>query len=438
MRHDQAGDAAASQGVIDIFLCRGIEGAGRLVQNEDCRIAHQCAGDLQPLPLAAAEIRPAFLDRGRVSERPEQDFVMDAGISRRSDDHFIRNGRIPQGDVVAHSRGEQHDLLIHHGNGPPKHFVGNVIPQMAIKQDFARPRPIDTRNQMREGRLAGAAGTDHRNALSRLDREIEILDQGWPALVETEGDVSQFELARKLEPAVEGWNRFGFRTAAAEDGVFSGLGDVLESLQIGRQRLAFIGKLKESPDGRQKHLCQDIQPDQRPQGHVSSHDPTGPDAQDRRAAKCGDQAWKRAIDMAQFGIALPRLQFARLLAAPARKKPVIRSCHAQVVRMTQHLHADADQQSLFTPHRLASNSPKRAEEVDQHAVQEGQQQHNQREHDIVGQHRDEQYRAHRHVDNEHKKLSRQILRDSVDGRDPIGQIADQPVGEELDRQPKQP
>ena len=105
--------------------------------------------------------------------------------------------------------------------------------------------------------------------------------------------------------------------------------------------------------------------------------------------------------------------------------------------MAQHLHADADQQSLFAPHRLAANFPEPVEVVGQRAVQKGQQHHRQREPYIVGQQGDEQNRAHRHVDQEHEKLLRQVLRDPVDGRDPVGQVADQPVFEKLHRQPQQ-
>ena len=135
---------------------------------------------------------------------------------------------------------------------------------------------------------------------------------------------------------------------------------------------------------------------------------------------------------------LPRVQLARLLAAPARVEPVVRARHAQVVPMTQHLHADADQQALLAPHRLDANGPGGVEEMGEHAVQNAEQEHDQRERDVVRQQRGEQHRAHRHVDDEHEKLVRQVLRDPVDGRDPIGQVADQPVGKELHRQPQQP
>ena len=106
--------------------------------------------------------------------------------------------------------------------------------------------------------------------------------------------------------------------------------------------------------------------------------------------------------------------------------------------MTQHLHADADQQSLLPPHRVAPHGPMRVQDVDRHCVQERQQQHHQRQQDIVDEHRHEQHRAHRHVDEEHEKLVRQVLRDPVDGRDPIRQVPHQPVVEEVHRQPEHP
>ena len=290
MRHDQAGDAAPPQGIVDKFLRRGIEGAGRFVENKHRRVAHQPAGDFQPLPLAAAEIRPAFLHDGRISLRPEQDFVVDTGVARCGEDGFIRNCRVPQGDVVAQGREKERVFLRHHGNGPAQYFLGNLVPQMAVEQDLARPGLVEARDQARQGRLSGTAGTDHGDALPRLDHEVEILDQGRPALVEPEGDVSQFELACKLEPAFEGGDRFRFRISAAENGVFGSPGDVFETLQVCFERPALVGELQEAPDRRQKHLCQNVEADQSPESHVSGHDQTAPDTQDRGAAKRGDQA----------------------------------------------------------------------------------------------------------------------------------------------------
>ena len=159
---------------------------------------------------------------------------------------------------------------------------------------------------------------------------------------ETECDISKFQLARKLEPAVERGDRFRLRAPAAENGILGGFGDVLEPLQIGFEGLAFIGKFQKASHRRQKHLRQNIEADQRPQGHFPGQNQAAPDTADRRDAKCVDQTWKGDIDRAQLGIELARLQFACLLTAPAREKPVVRSGHAQIVRMIQHLHAEAD------------------------------------------------------------------------------------------------
>src|SRR5580704_1975992 len=60
MGDDQAGAAAPSEVGIDGRLGRAVEVAGRLVEDEDARIVDQAAGDLQALPLAAAEIRAAL------------------------------------------------------------------------------------------------------------------------------------------------------------------------------------------------------------------------------------------------------------------------------------------------------------------------------------------------------------------------------------------
>ena len=106
--------------------------------------------------------------------------------------------------------------------------------------------------------------------------------------------------------------------------------------------------------------------------------------------------------------------------------------------MTQHLHAEADQQSLLAPHRLTSNSPKRVEKSRQYAVHTSQQEHNQREQDIVGEHGYEEDQAHSHVDYEHQEFICQVPGDPVGGRNAIGQVARQPVFEELHRQPQQP
>ena len=195
MRNDQAGNAAPPQRVVHILLGSRIQGAGGLVQNQNRRIADQCAGNFQPLPLAAAEVPSVFIHRCGVAERPRQYFVMDAGVAGRRHQVIIGNRRAPKRNVVAHGRGEQDNLLVHHRHRPGQDLVGNLIARMAVKQDFTGPGLIQARNQTRKRRFPRTAWTNHCNPLARLDVQAEVLDQRWTRPVVTECNALQLNLA---------------------------------------------------------------------------------------------------------------------------------------------------------------------------------------------------------------------------------------------------
>ena len=67
---DEAGAATAAQAVVDAHFGDGVQGAGGFVQNQHRRVVHQRPGDLQPLPLAAAEVASVLFHRCVVAERP--------------------------------------------------------------------------------------------------------------------------------------------------------------------------------------------------------------------------------------------------------------------------------------------------------------------------------------------------------------------------------
>ena len=303
-----------------------------------------------------------------------------------------------------------------------------------VEEDFAGPGLIDTGHQAGQGRFAGTAGPDHRYPLARPDNQVEVLDQGRPGPVVTERDPAQFHLAGQLQPPIESGNRLHFPVPAREARVFRRFRDVLQPIHVGIERLALVRKLHETPDRRQKHCRQYVKPYQRAQCDFAGHDLIRPDDQDRRATDDREQARQGRVEIAQFGISLPRIEFTGLLAAPAREKAVVRRGHPQIVRVIQHQHADAEQHSLFAPQRVAPVDPEAHDNADQHRIQRGQTQNDERERHVVGQHGGEEYRAHGDVDQERKKAVRQTVRNSVYGHDAGRQIADQPVTEEFDGQ----
>ena len=56
VRDDQAGAAAGADVLVDRLLDQRVEGARRLVHDQDRRVAGERAGDLEPLALAAAPV----------------------------------------------------------------------------------------------------------------------------------------------------------------------------------------------------------------------------------------------------------------------------------------------------------------------------------------------------------------------------------------------
>lgn len=60
-------EAARRRSVVDVELGERIEGARRLVEHEDARVAGQRPGDRQSLPLAAAPVPASLVDAGFVT-----------------------------------------------------------------------------------------------------------------------------------------------------------------------------------------------------------------------------------------------------------------------------------------------------------------------------------------------------------------------------------
>src|SRR5215472_5027145 len=75
VRNNDAGAAAAADAFVDLFLDHRIEGSGSLVEDEDRRLGYQSSGDLEALPLTAAEVQAAFANVVIVQSRARCDLV---------------------------------------------------------------------------------------------------------------------------------------------------------------------------------------------------------------------------------------------------------------------------------------------------------------------------------------------------------------------------
>ena len=174
MGDDHARATATPQPVVDLRLQHRVEGARGLVQDDQRRPAHQGARDLEPLPLAAAEVSSPFLDMSGIVPGAAGDVAVDARVSRGPDDELVRNGGIPHREVVPHAAREEGDLLAHHRHRLAEDSVGDLFSRASVEQHLPLPGPKDSGNQQRHRRLARPAGADDRHALARSHRQVEV------------------------------------------------------------------------------------------------------------------------------------------------------------------------------------------------------------------------------------------------------------------------
>src|SRR6478735_7408360 len=97
--------------LLDGALAFVIQGAGRLVEDEDARIGNERASDRDTLALPAGKIAAAFTHDGVIALRQLQDEVVSAGERCRLDDPLHGHGWIGERDVLANGAVEEHVLL---------------------------------------------------------------------------------------------------------------------------------------------------------------------------------------------------------------------------------------------------------------------------------------------------------------------------------------
>ena len=193
------GDQRAQSGE-QLGLARLVQPRGRLVEQQQGRVAEQRAGDADPLALPAGEPDALRSELGVVAVREGDDEVVRGGRSRRGLD-LVRARIGPVGDVVAHAAGEQHGLLQHDRHllaEPGERAVAQVA---SVEQDPPRRRVVEPRDQRAERRLADAGRAHHGDAAAGRDVQRDVA-QRVPSLRVGERHVLEREVAVRAAAAV--------------------------------------------------------------------------------------------------------------------------------------------------------------------------------------------------------------------------------------------
>ncbi len=188
--------------MLSVTICLGavVEGAGRLVEEEDLRLVDDGAGDHQALALAAGQRAAAFRDVGVHAHRHVADVLGQARLLGRLPGVLERAGA-GAADVAEdlgrhHAADLQHDahLLAQHAHVDRRQVL-------AVEVDGARRRLLEAEHQAHQRRLAAARRADEGDELAGLDLERQVADDRRPVLRVAEGDVRDVD--RAGQPAGE-------------------------------------------------------------------------------------------------------------------------------------------------------------------------------------------------------------------------------------------
>ena len=164
-----------------------IERSGRLVQQQDRRILHECARDRDALALAAGQLDAAVADHGVETFRQAVDEIA-AGRDRRPQ-HLVV-GRIGPAiaDVLANGTVEQRNVLRHDRDGLAQALLRHLGDVLPVDGDAALVGIVEALQQREQRGLAAAGLTDQADALAGLEAQAEPLEDLLAAGI-AEGDI---------------------------------------------------------------------------------------------------------------------------------------------------------------------------------------------------------------------------------------------------------
>ena len=168
----------------DLVLGLGVQGAGRLVQNQDRGVAEQRAGDGESLALATGEPAAALADDGVVAGRQRHDEVVEAGRLRGGHDLVVGRVELPHPDVVADGAIEEGRLLRDQREAAAEGRQRVLADVASVDLDRPIGRVVEAREHIDQGRLAGTGRPDERGAGPGRDRDRDVLERRGQAVGE--------------------------------------------------------------------------------------------------------------------------------------------------------------------------------------------------------------------------------------------------------------
>ena len=197
VRDDDQGAALrnAQQVGVDDRLAVGVERAGRLVEDQDPRVADQRPRNREPLLLTARQVRRAFLDEGLVAARQLLDEFLGAGQTRRLDDLLEAGIGLRGGDRLADRPAEQEILLQHDAQARAQVVDVDLAQIVAVDLDQPLIIAVQQLQQPGDSGLARPASPDDAEHGAFGNGERHLLERRRVRALVAKGDLVELDAA---------------------------------------------------------------------------------------------------------------------------------------------------------------------------------------------------------------------------------------------------
>ena len=180
--------ALAVDGLENALLRAGIDGAQRVVQNEDLRLRDERAGERHALLLPARELHAALADHRVEAVRQPEHLLEDVRLGGRLADRHERRRRVGLlervADVATHGGREQKRRLLRVADAAAHDDKRQIADVVAVEEHAAVRRRLQPRQEHRQRRLAAARAPHNGQRPARRQLEAHVVEHGLVAVGE--------------------------------------------------------------------------------------------------------------------------------------------------------------------------------------------------------------------------------------------------------------
>ena len=161
--------------LLDVFFRSRIDGARRLIEDQDRRLGHCRPRDIKKLSLALAQVRTVALQNRVIALWKTHDKGMGRCHLRCLNDLFIGGIQSSIADILHDRPRKQVGILKHHGDMAAQLVPLNMADINAVDSDGPALDIVEAVDEVRDRRLSGSRGTYEGDLLSRLCVKADIL-----------------------------------------------------------------------------------------------------------------------------------------------------------------------------------------------------------------------------------------------------------------------